>query len=227
MGSIKSAGEPRRATPPPYRGRGRPPTHGALVRPLARRRGAREFPATPADQITSWEEEDRQIRAEQWTNLVLPDAATSAPTFSVIAIFDPKYHDPLLLATPLPLTPQATRDLYRDRWPIEQLPLAAKQMIGAARQFVHEPETCQRLPELSLLAGSVLSYAAATGAAVPVGFWDRHPQPKPGRLRRSLARCLFPQEFPWPEHIRQKAAVTAHLPKGASGHHPESAREAA
>jgi|GEM_PF-5196753 hypothetical protein len=90
MGSIKSAGEPRRATPPPYRGRGRPPTHGALVRPLARRRGAREFPATPADQSTSWEEEDRQIRAEQWRDLVLPDAPANAPSFSVIAIFDPK-----------------------------------------------------------------------------------------------------------------------------------------
>ena len=100
-------------------------------------------------------------------------------------------------------------------------------MIGAARQFVHEPETCQRLPELSLLAGSVLSYAAATGAAAPVGFWDRHPQPTPGRLRRLLARSLFPTEFPWPQRIRQKAAVTAHLPKGSSGHHPESAREAA
>ncbi len=100
-------------------------------------------------------------------------------------------------------------------------------MVGAARQFVHEPETCQRLPELSLLAGSVLSYAAATGVAVPVGFWDRRPQPTPGRLRRVLARCLFPQEFPWPQRIRQKAAVTAHLPKGTSGPHPESAREAA
>ena len=136
-----------------------------------------------------------------------------------------------MLATPLPLSPRATRDLYRDRWPIEQLPLAAKQMIGAARQFVHEPETCQRLPELSLLAGSVLSYAARVPPgrqpAVPVGFWDRHPQPTPGRLRRLLARSLFPQEFPWPDRIRQKAAVTAHLPKGASGHHPESVREAA
>jgi len=100
-------------------------------------------------------------------------------------------------------------------------------MIGAARQFVHEPETCQRLPELALLAGSVLSYAAATGVAVPVGFWDRHPQPTPGRLRRLLARCRFPQEFPWPEHIRQKAAVTDHLPKGASAHHPDSEPEAA
>lgn len=217
----------RRATPPPYRGRGRPPIHGELVRPLARRRGAREFPATPADRTISWEEAGVTIRVEQWDDLVLPDAPVNAPSFSVIAVFDPRYHDPLLLATPLPLSPQATRDLYRDRWPIEQLPLAAKQMIGAARQFVHEPETCQRLPELSLLAGSVLSYAAATGAAAPVGFWDRHPQPTPGRLRRLLARCVFPTEFPWPTRIRQKAAVTAHLPKGASGHHPAAAREAA
>lgn len=217
----------RRAAPPPYAGRGRPPIHGALVRPLARRRGVRQFPATPADQITSWEEDGVTIRAEQWTGLVLPTAPANAPSFAVVAVFDPKYHDPLLLATPLPLSPQATRHLYRDRWPVEQLPLAAKQMIGAARQFVHEPETCQRLPELSLLAGSVLSYAAATGAAVPVGFWDRHPRPTPGRLRRVLARCRFPQEFPWPDRIRQKAAVTAHLPTGASGQHPESAREAA
>ena len=207
----------RRATPPPYQGRGRPSTHGALVRPLARRRGERQFPATPADQVTTWTEDDREIRAEQWTDLVLPTADANAPTFSIIAIFDPKYHDPLLLATPLPLSPQATRQLYKDRWPIEQFPLAAKQMIGTARQFVHEPETCQRLPELSLLAGSVLSYAAATQPAVPVGFWDRHPQPTPGRLRRLLARSLFPTEFPWPQRIRQKAAVTAHLPKGASG----------
>jgi DDE superfamily endonuclease len=36
----------RRATPPPYRGRGRPPTRGVLVRPLPRRsRGRRRAPA--------------------------------------------------------------------------------------------------------------------------------------------------------------------------------------
>lgn len=217
----------QRATPPPYRGRGRPPIHGALVRPLARRRGVREFPATPADRTSTWEEGGVTLRAEQWDDLVLPDAPTNAPSFSVIAVFDPRYHDPLLLATPLALTPQATRDLYRDRWPVEQLPLAAKQMLGAARQFVHEPETCQRLPELSLLAGSVLSYAAATDPAAPVGFWDRHPQPTPGRLRRVLARYLFPTEFPWPQHIRQKAAVTDHLPTGAAGPRSASARKAA
>ena len=217
----------RRATPPPYQGRGRPPMHGELVRPLARRRGQHQFLATPADQSMSWEEADVTVRAEQWTDLVLPTAPAHAPSFAVIAVFDPRYHDPLLLATPLALSPHAARDLYRDRWPIEQVPLAAKQMLGAARQFVHEKETGQRLPELSLLAGSVLSYVAATGVALPVGFWDRRPQPTPGRLRRLLMRCPFPTEFPWPEHIRQKAAVTDHLPKGTAGPRSASARKAA
>ncbi len=102
-------------------------------------------------------------------------------------------------------------------WAIEQLPLAAKQMLGAARQFVHAPETCQRLPELALLAGSVLSYAAATAPAIPTGFWDRQPHPTPGRLRRCLARLPFPQNFPLPARIRAKAAVTGHLPTGCWG----------
>src|SRR5207237_9739990 len=103
---------------------------------------------------------DRTLRAEQWTGLVLPDATPGSPTFTIVAIADPASTEPLLVATPLALSPQALRELYRDRWPVEQLPLAAKQMLGAARQFVHEPETCQRCPELALLAGAVLTYAA-------------------------------------------------------------------
>ena len=90
-------------------------------------------------------------------------------------------------------------------------------MLGAARQFVHAPEPCQRLPELALLAGGVVSYAAATTPALPTGFWDRRPQPTAGRLRRLLARCPFPQDFPLPARLRPKAAVTDHLPKGFWG----------
>ena len=118
------------------------------------------------------------------------------------------------------------RDLYRDRWPVEQLPLAAKQMLGAARQFVHAPETCQRLPELALLAGAVLSYAAATSPAVPTGFWDRRPQPTPGRLRRLLARTPFPHDFPLPARLRRKESPTAHLPTGGFGQRRRAAAPA-
>ncbi|MBV9280356.1 MAG: hypothetical protein JOZ41_09780 [Chloroflexi bacterium] len=92
--------------------------------------------------------------------------------------------------------------------------MAAKQMLGAARAFVHAPETCQRLPALALLAGAILSYAAASSPAIPTGFWDRRPQPTPGRLRRALTRCPFPHDFPLPARLREKAAITAHLPTG-------------
>jgi hypothetical protein len=217
----------RRADPPPYGGRGRPAKYGDLVRPLARRRKGQEIPATPPDQVTTWTEPDsdgdRTLRAEQWLGLVLPDAAPGSPTFSVVAISDPAYTEPLLVATPLAVSPQTLRALYRDRWPVEQLPLAAKQMLGAARQFVHEQETCQRFPELALVAGAVLTYAAATSPAVPTGSWDRQPRRTPGRLRRLLSQATFPTDFPLPDRLRRKVAVTDHLPKGWWGQrHPPS-----
>ena len=135
----------------------------------------------------------------------------------MVALHDPRHREPLVLATPLPLPPRALRDLYRDRWPVEQLPLAAKQLLGAGRQFVHAPETCQRLPEVALLAGAILSYGAATAPAIPTGFWDRRPQPTPGRLRRALARLPFPHDFPLPARIRTKTSRTDHLPTGFWG----------
>lgn len=211
----------RRADPPAYRGRGRPPKYGDLVRPLARRRKGQEIAATRPDQVIRWTERtidgDRVLRAEQWRGLVVPDAAPGSPTFTIVAIFDPAYTVPLLVATPLALSPPVLRALYRDRWPVEQLPLAAKQMLGAARQFVHEQETCQRFPELALLAGAVLTYAAATSPAVPTGAWDRQPRRTPGRLRRLLALADFPEAFPLPDRLRRKVAVTDHLPTGFWG----------
>jgi hypothetical protein len=96
--------------------------------------------------------------------------------------------------------------------------LAGKQMLGGARQFVFAPESCQRLPELNLLAGAMVTYLAATLPAVPTGFWDRNPKPTPGRLRRLLARVPFPKSCPLPERLREKASVFDHLPKGILGH---------
>src|SRR4051794_38589431 len=216
----------RRATLPPYAGHGRPPTRGTLVRPLARRHRGRLLAATPPDETVTWEEAGQVVCAERWPTLVLPDAPADQPPFDVWAIHDPAYPQPWLLVTPLPLPARAVRDLYRDRWPVEQVPLAAKQMLGAARQFVHAPETCQRLPELSLLAGTIVSYVAATLPAVPTGFWDRRPRPTPGRLRRWLTGCPFPQMFPFPARLREKRSVTAHLPKGDWGQHRRRTRPA-
>jgi len=213
----------RRATPPAYRGRGRLPTRGVLVRPLARTFKGKTLAATPPDRTATWQDDGVELRAEIWDDLVLSDAAAGSPSFTVVAVYDPRYREPLLLASPLALPAQSVHALYQDRWAVEQLPLAAKQMLGAARAFVHAPETCQRLPALALLAGTILSYSAASSPAIPTGFWDRRPQPTPGRLRRALAHRLFPQDFPLPARLRRKASITAHLPTGFWGQRRRSA----
>lgn len=218
----------RRATPPDYQGTGRPPKRGKLVRPLARTFKGRPLAATPPDRSSTWVEDGYELRADFWDNLVLrstPANTLDAPTFSVVAIYDPRWSRPLLLVLSTSLIALAASDvrqLYLDRWPVEQLPLAAKQMIGAHRAFVYTAESCQRLPELALLAGSILSGTAAMLPPIPTGFWDRHPQPTPGRLRRYLFGLEFPVTFSLPPEIRQKASWTAHLPKGFWGQQRKS-----
>ena len=101
---------------------------------------------------------------------------------------------------------------------MEGLPLWAKQMLGATRQFVFAPASCQRLPELALLAGSILAYTAATQPALSTGFWDRTPRPTAGRLRRVLAQVHLPDLQELPQHLRKKQSPTAHLPTGVQGH---------
>jgi hypothetical protein len=210
----------RRNVPAPYKGRGRRPQYGELVRPLSRKRKKKRIAATPPDRVETWTAQGMSFRAEFWDDLVLPTvkANPDAETFHVVAIYDPRYKNPWLLASPIKLSPSAWRGLYRDRWPIEQVPLCAKQMIGSVRQFVSAPESCQRLPELTLLAASILTYLAATLPVEPTGFWDRNPKPTPGRLRRVLARTPFPDAYPLSARSRKKASVTDHLPKGILAH---------
>lgn len=210
----------------PYKGHGRHPTYGETVRPLPRTYNGNQIPGTPPDETVSWFEEGRRIVAKMWRDLVLPGVVPDpqAETFHVYAIHDPKFNDPWLLACPIKLQPRSTRDMYADRWPVEQIPLSAKHMVGAHRQFVFAPESIHRLPELALLAGSVLSFLSTTMPAMPTGYWDREPQRTPGRLRRALLGKPFPQLAPLPQRIREKASATDHLPKGILAHrrHPGS-----
>jgi len=211
----------RRNVLPESRG-GRPPVYGVVVRPLARTYKGKPTAATPADHVETWEQQGVLLRAEFWYDLVLPDCpvAPDNRTFTVVALYDPRFAEPWLLACPLKLSGPQMAALYHARWPIEQAPLAAKQMLGAQRQFVSAPQSCYRLSELALLAGSILSYLAATAPPIPTGFWDRTPKATPGRLRRWLASITFANLPPLPHHgrIRQKASVTEHLPKGILGH---------
>jgi hypothetical protein len=208
----------RRNQLPVYKGYGRPPVYGAKVRPLARTRAGKKTKATPPDAVARWKDGKYTLRAHLYENLVQTDQTPGDPGFRCVVIFDPRYQDPLVLVTNLPVSAYALWRLYRDRWPIEQLPLAAKQMLGCERAFVFGQESRHRLPELALLAGNLLTYVAATSQPVASGFWDRCARPTCGRLRRVLAQRTF-SELPFREgQLRKKESVTTHLQNGVKAH---------
>lgn len=182
----------RRNFLPEDKKRGRPPEYGQVIRPSARTYKGRTLAASQPDVQVSFPWQGRTIQAHGWCNLVLPTLKPDPhhATFSMWLFFDPAYEQPLLLATNVSLAASSVFAIYLDRWPVEQprpepvegVPLAAKQMLGLHRQFVSAPEACQRLPELALLAGNILTYLAAILPPVPTGFWDKHP-------KKLLAAC--------------------------------------
>lgn len=184
----------RRNCLPPYKN-GRPREYGLLVRPLKRKRKGKTIAATQPDLKSSFVYQGRTIRVHGWHDLVLPThkVADNHETFAILVFFDPLYLNPLVLATNVSLSPQAAFCLYLDRWPIEQVPLVAKQMLGLQRHFVFAPESCQRLPELALLAANILTYLAATLPPLPTGFWDRYPKKRLAGCAGSWLRLIFPK----------------------------------
>lgn len=210
----------RRNYPAPYKGRGRRPVYGEVVRPLARTYKGRPILASQPDFTDEFDYEGRTIKVKGWYELILPGVVPGSDndTFDIYVFEDPLYHDPLVLGATLSLPPATSFQLYQDRWPVEQVPLAAKHMVGAHRQFVFAVQSCQRWPELALIVGGILTYLAAALPPIPTGFWDKQPKSTPGRLRRLLARADFPKDYPFLPQLRKKRAVTDHLPKGVAAH---------
>jgi len=168
----------RRNRLPTYKGKGARPQYGELLRPLARRYKNKTIAASPYDKQGSFELGDRVIEFHSWHDILRSDQKVSetTETFNIFTFFDPLYKDPLVLSTPMTLSAKSVFLFYRDRWPVEQLPLVSKQLLGCKRAFVFNSETVFRLPELALLAGNILTYLAAISPTIPSGFWDRNPK---------------------------------------------------
>jgi hypothetical protein len=183
----------RRNALSPQGQKGRPPEYGSLLRPLPRSWKNRSIAATEADWQTCFQFPGRTIAVQGWQAVVRADQKVDAnhETFTILVFFDPLYVDPLVLGTNLSARPETIFRLFLDRWPVEQIPLAAKQMLGLARQFVFAPTSCQRLPELALLMGNILTYLAAVSPPVPTGFWDRRPKKRPGASVAYWRRLIF------------------------------------
>lgn len=208
----------RRNRLPEYKGHGARPKYGEVVRPLSRTYKGKEIPATAPDATARWKAGKHWVRAHLFEDLVLANAKPESARFRIVVIFDPRYKKPLVLGTNKPLTAYALWCIYADRWPVEQMPLAAKQMLGCERSFVHNDQSRWRLPELSMLAGNLLSYVAACGQPVATGFWDRAARPTCGRVRRLLGRLHFSDLPLLSGQVRKKNSPTAHLPKGVAAH---------
>ena len=164
-------------------GRGRKPTQGRVVRPLARTYRGKVIAATPANREECFTHQGRKLTALWFENIVVPGYSLS---LHCVVIRDPKYRNPWLLLTDLSESAQTIFALYHSRWKIEQIPQTGKQLLGGHRSFVHADESRYRLPELCLLSASVCLYLSATSKAIATGFWDRNPKPTPGRFRRTL-----------------------------------------
>ncbi len=220
----------RRTTPPTYCGRGRRPHHGELVRPLARRRQARVIPASAPDERYTWVELQADgtsvtITASVWRQVVPTPQKTwttqdrrlmADTTWTGIVIDHPSFDEPMLILSTVALSAKQTYDIVCSRWGVEQPPLVAKQLLGLHRQFVWNDQMRFRYPELSLLAAGILTYVAATvDKPTPTGWWDRHPRPTAGRLRRQLLKVDW-RHIPRDQRLRKKRSVTLHLPKPRS-----------
>ena len=150
------------------------------------------------------------------TTWCCPRPSRAAPAFRCVVIHDPRYKEPLVLATTLPVSAEALWRLYRDRWPIEQVPLAAKQMLGAHRAFVfgeREPPSPARVGALGRqclgvcgrhdgggghgLLGSVLpSDLWALASAAAAGAFFRNPRAGRDIAEKGVGDGAFAQGCP-------------------------------
>ena len=179
----------RRDYVPAAKKTGRPSEWGEVVRPLARAYKGKELPAMPPDRVMRWKVGKHTLRAHVFEALVQRDAKAGATRLRGVVIFDPRYHESLVLATNLTVSAYALWQLYQDRWPIEQLPLAAKQMVGAERAFVFGQESRLRLPELAAVGRQCLVVCRRYQPASRLRLLGSGAaRPTCGRLRRQLSR---------------------------------------
>lgn len=169
----------RRAPPRKRRGRGRPPLHGPVLHPGAKR------PEGRADEATRIDVEGRLVRVRRWNNLHL--ARAHQTVLDVVRVDDPAYKRPLLIATTArELTTEEIRAAYRHRWPVETNFFVAQGSCAMELVRAWKETAVERRISLALLAGTLLQVIAAASPALPMGPWDLRAVSSAGRLANHL-----------------------------------------
>jgi hypothetical protein len=94
----------RRNVLPPSHGRGRRPASGERVRPVPRTDKGKTIAAPPWDAAAKWVGAGRIVRASVWNPLVLSTAQPRAAAWRCVVSEAPRYRQPLVLATHLPVS---------------------------------------------------------------------------------------------------------------------------
>ena len=152
----------RRNVLPAYKGRGRGPAYGERVRPLPRTHKGK----THCRDASGCHGAVGGGRADGTRPSVGQPGAghRQAGRCGVSVCGGPRTAIPGTgVTTNLPVSAYALWCLYATLAD-EEVPLAAKQMLGAHRAFVFGGEIRSRLPDLVLLAGNILTYVDATAA---------------------------------------------------------------
>jgi hypothetical protein len=220
---------------------GRPTSKRTKVRPLPHKYKSNISKADTPDEIKETEltiehinpktgeirQEKLTVIAEIWRDLRITDDTLKSmklaeaeqqriydTPLTLMVIKHPEFKTPMILVSNVPDPLLHLDKIYVDRWPIEGIPQTGKLVLGGQREFVHNREHCQRLPELVLLTGNVLATVAAAHPAIPTGFWDKLPKSTSGRLRRLLFKVGCMPEIVLPDRIREKNSCVAHLVTG-------------
>jgi len=159
--------------------RGRPPRHGPVLHPGAKR------PEGRPDEDFTIEVEKRQVRVRRWNNVHFRSAP--ATTIDVVRVDDPAYKRPLVIGTTArELTTEEIRAAYGHRWPVETNFFVAQGTCAMEMPRAWSERAVARRISLALLSGSLLKAIAAACEPLPMGPWDFKAVGSAGRLANHL-----------------------------------------
>jgi hypothetical protein len=181
VGRLRKNVSLRRAPLPSRRGRrGRPPLHGPVLHPGAKR------PEGRTDEDLRMRIEEREVRVRRWR--ALPFRGAPQTTIEVVRVDDPAFKRPLLLGTTArELTTDEIRAAYGHRWPVETNFYVAQGSCAMEMPRAWTARALERRISLALLTGSVLKAIAAACAPLPMGPWDVRAVASAGRLANHLS----------------------------------------
>ncbi len=126
-----------------------------------------------------------ELRLRRWQQLhfeAFPDTV-----LDVVRIDHPEYEKPLLLGTiARELTTEQIWSGYNHRSPVETNFFVAQDRAGMEMPRAWTENAIKRRIGLAMLVGFVLKAIAANCEPLPIGPWDRRPQPTAGRLANFL-----------------------------------------